>query len=140
MNPISEIDRTARVSRLFMAAALSLAGIAVALYQGHNPDLDAIAQLLTELASATTAGIVVRWAVDKIKGQFPNISPVNRYRIAMALSGTISPLAYLVLVVLGLTPLTEHGAILAVTAAFATATTIHKEMQNKTENIGEQPG
>src|SRR4028118_658249 len=129
MKTLAQMGQAERLAKLFIVVLLSLAGIATAIYQGGSPDLQPIAQLLTELVTAGSAGIVVRYLVDKLKARFPGISPLSRYWVAMALSASISPAAYLGLVALRLTELTEKGAIMAVTAAFVTATTIHKELE-----------
>jgi hypothetical protein len=121
------MGKSEKLGALFIAAIISLGGILVALYQGTPREWGAVGDLLAELITSGGAGTAVYISTQRLKQWKPNLSSNFHFWFSMVLSLLLAPAAWLALVALSLTELSERGAIMAVGAAISTAKVIYQQ-------------
>lgn len=124
------MGNTEKLSLMFTAFVLGLAGVLVAVYQGGQPDWGPLGDLLTELTTAAGAGTASFVIMQHVKKAMPGASSKALFLTHLAIVAIMAPAAWLGLVALNLTELTERGAIVVAGVAFAAAKLVYQQYKD----------
>lgn len=121
------MPNTEKMAALFVAALMGAAAIIAAIYAGEQPDWGPIGELLTELSSGVGAGVAAFVIIERVKSWKPHFGGDPLFYTHMALAVLLGPLAYIGLVALNLTEVTQRGAVMVAGAAFLTGKTVFQQ-------------
>lgn len=120
-----------KLAGLVSVALISLAALLAAIYNGQPPNWGPTGDVLIELAFGAGAAVAAAFfIVQRTKAAFPNFGGTALFVYHLALAVLLGPLAYVGLVALNLTDVSERGAIMVATTAVAGGKAVWEAYKN----------